>query len=117
MFNQVFIANPISKEKLRYRRSRQKVVASQEVNSILEQAVETAKTDIELAKKQAAIARRICLKFNIRLLYEKRQLLCRGCKQFIVPGINARVRISSKPRMLILTCLDCKHTYRRPLKA
>lgn len=116
LFNHVFIANPISKGRLRYRRSRQKVVASQEVDSILEQAVETAKTDIELAKKQAAIARRICLKFNIRLPYVKRQLFCRGCKQFIAPGINARARISSKPRTLILTCLDCEHTYRRPLK-
>ena len=101
---------------MRQKRSKQKAIAVSEVGTILTEALETAKKDITLAKQQAAIARRICLKFNIRLEYQKRQLFCRGCKIFIVPGINARVRTSNKEKILLLTCLECNHVYRRPLK-
>jgi ribonuclease P protein subunit RPR2 len=100
---------------LRQKRSKQKAVAVSQVDVIIAGALKTAKDDIALAKQQAAIARRICLKFNIRLPYQKRQLFCRGCKTFIVPGINARVRTSKKQKMLLLTCLECSHIYRRPI--
>ena len=100
---------------MRQKRSKQKAVAVSQVDVIIAGALKTAKDDIALAKQQAAIARRICLKFNIRLPYQKRQLFCRGCKTFIVPGINSRVRTSKKQKMLLLTCLECSHIYRRPI--
>ena len=101
---------------MRQKRSKQKAMAISQVDTILIEALETAKNDIVLAKEQASIARRVCLKFNIRLPYRKRQLFCRGCKTFIVPGINARVRTSNKQKILLLTCLECSHIYRRPLQ-
>jgi len=114
--SKIYINKPNQKASLRQKRSKQKAMAVSQVDTILTEALETAKNDITLAKQQAAIARRICLKFNIRLPYQKRQLFCRGCKIFIVPGINARVRTSSKQKILLLTCLECNHVYRRPLQ-
>ncbi|MCP8304569.1 MAG: RNase P subunit [archaeon] len=85
----------------------------QRVDILLDNALKNAREDMDLAQRQASIARRLCMKFNIRLPYEKRQLFCRGCKNFIVPGINARVRLKNKPRAIRITCLECGHVYRK----
>ncbi|MBI2184405.1 MAG: RNase P subunit [Thaumarchaeota archaeon] len=81
----------------------------------MENALLNAKEKMDLAQRQAAIARRICEKVNLRLPYWLRQHFCRGCKRLIVPGINARVRVSGKPKAVRITCLECGHTYRKIL--
>ncbi|MDQ4050970.1 MAG: hypothetical protein M3115_01820 [Thermoproteota archaeon] len=53
---------------------------------------------------------------RIRLPYEIRQLYCKRCKAFIVPGRTSRIRTGrSKTRAVRITCLKCNHTYRRIL--
>ncbi|NWG08799.1 MAG: RNase P subunit [Nitrososphaerales archaeon] len=90
---------------------RTKDLARQRVDILIDNALKNARENMGLAQRQALIARRICMKFNIRLPYEKRQLFCRGCKKFIVPGINARVRLGNKPRSVRVKCLGCGHVY------
>jgi len=83
------------------------------VEILLAKALETAKSDPELAHRQAELARRICLKYNLRLPYYSRQLFCRGCKRFIIPGLSARVRLGYRPKAIKITCLYCGHIYRK----
>lgn len=85
----------------------------QRIDILLENALKNAKDNMRLAQRQASIARRICMKFNIRLPYEKRQLFCKGCKKFIVPGINSLVRFGNKPKSIRIKCLECGHVYRK----
>lgn len=80
---------------------------------LLHNSLETAKNDLSLAQRQASIARKICLRYNVRLNYFERQLYCRKCKKFIIPGINSRVRMDYKPKAVKITCLECNHTYRK----
>jgi len=77
----------------------------------MDNALKNARENMGLAQRQALIAKRICMKFNIRLPYGKRQLFCRRCKKFIVPGINSSVRLGNKPRSLRIKCLECGHVY------
>lgn len=70
--------------------------------------------DESLAAKQARRAKKIGMRFRVRLPYEARQLFCKKCKTFIVPGRNARVRVGrAKTRAVRITCLRCGHTYRK----
>jgi ribonuclease P protein subunit RPR2 len=85
----------------------------QRIDTLLESALKNARDNMELAQRQAHIAKRICMKFNIRLPYEKRQLFCKGCKKFIVPGVNAIVRLGNKPKSIRIRCLECGHVYRK----
>jgi len=94
-------------------RSRIKDLVIQRVDILLENALKNARENMELAQRQALIARRICMKFNMRLPYEKRQLFCKGCKKFIVPGINALVRFGNKPKAIRIKCLECGHVYHK----
>jgi ribonuclease P protein subunit RPR2 len=100
---------------MRASRSQLKALARHRVNILLSEALETSKDDLNLANRQAEIARKICLKYNIRLPYFERQLFCRKCKSFIVPGVTSRIRLDYKPKAVKITCLKCGHVYRKIL--
>jgi ribonuclease P protein subunit RPR2 len=86
------------------------------VELLTESAVGLSHTDLELAKAQAALARRVRLRFNVRPGPPFKRFTCRGCKGLIVPGVNARVRLGhGKPAILRITCLECGHVNRKIL--
>ena len=94
-----------------------KALARSRVEILLVKSLETAKEDINLAQRQARLARRICLKYNLRFTYGDKQLFCRKCKRFIVPGVTSRIRLGYSPKAVKITCLECGHTYRKLLKS
>lgn len=98
---------------MRGRKVRLRDSARQRVDILLANSVNYAHRDIVIASRQAEIARRICLKYNLRLPYDQRRLFCRGCKQLILPGINSRVRIHNHPKSLSTTCMRCGHISRK----
>jgi RNase P subunit RPR2 len=83
------------------------------VKLLTESSVSLASTDMDLARKQAALARRVMLRFNIRLDPSLKRFTCHGCKSLLVPGVNARVRLGhGKQTTIRITCLDCRHVNR-----
>ena len=92
-----------------------KDLAMQRVSRLLDIALKTASEDLCLAQRQGEIARRLCLKYNLRLPYGRRMLFCKGCSRLVVPGVNCRVRLDSRRKALRLVCLECGHVYRRIL--
>ena len=81
---------------------------------LTESAVNLSYTNPAVAKEQAALARRVKLKFNVRLDPSLSRFTCHGCKGLLVPGANARVRLGhGKTTILRVTCADCGHVNRR----
>jgi RNase P subunit RPR2 len=87
--------------------------ATTAAKTLLELAASTAQDDPDLAKQQAALARRLMLRYNIRFSWELRRFYCHGCKQLIVPGVNARVRLARG--MVLTTCANCGRVNRKSL--
>ena len=86
------------------------------VKFLTESAVGLSHTNLELAKEQAALARKVKLRFNVRLDPSLRRFTCRGCKCLLVPGVNARVRLGhGKPTIVRITCAECGHVNRKIL--
>jgi RNase P subunit RPR2 len=84
------------------------------VSLLTESAVRLSHTNPTLAKEQAALARRVRLKFNIRLDPSLSGFTCHGCKGLLVPGVNARVRLGhGKETILRVTCTDCGRVNRK----
>jgi len=84
------------------------------VKLLTESAVNLSHTNPAIAKEQAALARKVKLKFNVRLDPSLTRFTCRGCKGLLVPGVNARVRLGhGKPTILRVTCSECGHVNRR----
>ncbi|HET6808658.1 MAG TPA: RNase P subunit [Nitrososphaera sp.] len=97
-------------------RKKQKVkqIAREHIDLLVEYALH--EKDDHLAAKQARQAKKIAMHQRIRLPYEIRQLYCKRCKAFIVPGRSARVRVGrAKTKAVRITCLKCGHTYRKIL--
>ncbi len=86
------------------------------VRLLTESAVSLSHTNPAIAKEQAALARKVRLRFNVRLDPSLARFTCRGCKGLLVPGVNARVRLGhGKVTILRATCIQCGHTNRRVL--
>jgi RNase P subunit RPR2 len=89
---------------------RQATVAAR---TLLELSASTAHDDLGLAKEQAALARKLMLKYNIRFGWDLKRFYCHGCKELMVPGVNARVRVSGG--MVLTTCANCGRVNRKSL--
>ena len=93
-----------------------KLVAQERILILIRNAFQKIDDDYELANSQAQIAKKIAKRLRLKLPYEIRQLYCKKCKRFIVPGSNCRVRIGrSKIKALRITCLLCNNVYRKLL--
>jgi ribonuclease P protein subunit RPR2 len=66
----------------------------------------------ELADRYVALARRIGMRYNVRLRREYRELYCRSCSTFWVEGRTVRTRLRSGSR--VRTCLRCGYQRRTP---
>jgi ribonuclease P protein subunit RPR2 len=84
---------------------------------LIKNAMSNARSNQELAERQAALAKRLCTKYRIRMPYELRMNYCKKCKKFIVPGFTARIRMGrSSIKSIRITCSFCNHTYRKIIK-
>ena len=84
---------------------------------LIKNAITNARSNPELAQRQASLAKRLSTKYRIRMPYELRMNFCKKCKKFIVPGFTARVRVGrSTIKSIRITCGFCNHTYRKIIK-
>jgi ribonuclease P protein subunit RPR2 len=73
-----------------------------------------AKENHSLSDKYVKIARRIAMKYKIRLSSNLKKRFCKHCHKYSVPGVNCRVRLHK--HRLIYYCLNCRHFMRHPVK-
>ena len=59
----------------------------------------------DLADRYVVLARRIGMRYNVRLPPEYRELYCRGCSGFWVEGRTVRTRLRAGRRVRV--CLRC----------
>jgi len=95
------------------RRKETKRQAAAAAKALLDLSTTTARDDLPLAKQQAALARRLMLKYNVRFGWDLKRLYCHGCKELIVPGVNARVRLAGGK--VLTTCANCGRVNRKTL--
>jgi ribonuclease P protein subunit RPR2 len=67
-----------------------------------------------LADRYVRLARRIGMRYNVRLLPEYAELFCRGCSRFWIEGTTVRTRLRARRR--VRTCLGCGRTRRVPYR-
>lgn len=93
-----------------------KEIAKERIDLLIANALVEVRGNEKLAYAQAMLAKKIAMRYRLKLPYHIRQLYCKKCKYFITPGRNARVRIGrSNTKALRITCLKCNHTYRKIL--
>jgi ribonuclease P protein subunit RPR2 len=96
------------------KRRLQKRIGVERVQIIFSNAMHYASIDPEISRKQLEVARRILLKFNIRMPYPEKLFYCRKCKSPILIGIDSKIRIVNSPKLHIrVSCLKCGNVYKK----
>ncbi|MGB8153000.1 MAG: RNase P subunit [Nitrososphaeraceae archaeon] len=96
------------------KRNNSNAVASERIEILERNLLCELGIDNDWAEKQARVALRIALHSRVSIPYSLRQLFCRSCKQFIIPGKTSRVRTGrSRTKSVRITCLKCMHVYRK----
>ncbi|HET7146861.1 MAG TPA: RNase P subunit [Candidatus Nitrosopolaris sp.] len=99
------------------RRQISKDIAKERVGILIANALKEAHVNEKIANEQAHLARKIAMRLRVRLDYEVRQLFCKKCKEFIIPGRNSRIRVGRiNTRSIRITCVECGHTYHKILR-
>ena len=75
---------------------------------------EARRSPNNLSRRYVELARRIGMRYNVRLLREYRDLYCRGCSTFWVEGRSVRTRLRAGRRTQ--TCLSCGRVRRVLIK-
>ncbi len=66
----------------------------------------------ELANRYVEIALAVQQKARIRMPRKWKRRYCKRCHSFLVPGVNARVRLRNG--RVVIKCLECGHIMRYP---
>ena len=92
-------------------------LAIERMQILLKNAISNARSNPDLAQRQASLAKRLSTKYRIRMPFELRMNFCKKCKMFIAPGITSRIRIGrSTVKSIRITCGFCNHTYHKIIK-
>ena len=92
---------------------RQKI-AKERIKLLFELAKENFKQNSALSDKYVKMARKIAMKYKIRITSEMKKRFCKNCHKYLVPSVNCRIRLHK--HRLIYYCLSCKHYMRHPIK-
>ena len=90
--------------------AKQVEIAKKRIKFLFEEAKESFKKNSRLSDKYVKIARRIAMKYKIRLSSELKRKVCKNCHKYLAPGVNCRVRIHK--HRVIYYCFGCKHFMR-----
>jgi ribonuclease P protein subunit RPR2 len=89
-------------------------IAAERIEILIQNALNEINSDEKLSQMYAKLALKTGMRVRVRMPYYIRQLFCRQCKQFIVPGVNSRIRIGrTRVKSIKITCMKCNHVYRK----
>lgn len=92
-------------------------IALERISILFKTAIETFDGKPELAQRYVDLARKIGMRYKVRIPREFRRMVCKHCKGFILPGKNCTIRIrQERETHLVLTCLRCGGHMRVPLR-
>jgi len=92
----------------------QQRIAKERIKILFDLAEKELRRNIERSRRYIELARKIGLRYNVRLPRKLKRKFCKNCNTLLIPGLTSRVRMDSKRKLLIVKCLSCQKIYRYP---
>lgn len=70
----------------------------------------------ERSHRYIQLARKIAMRYNIRMPKYLKRKFCKKCYRYLVPGVNCRVRTNKAKQVVAITCLKCGNVTRYPYR-
>ncbi len=96
-----------------------KNIALSRIKFLFEKANEIFPKDEDLANRYIELSQAYSRRSNVKIFRELKRRICHSCKKFLVPGINCRYRMQSRPGKgshVTLTCFNCNKKTRYYIK-
>jgi ribonuclease P protein subunit RPR2 len=99
----------------RGRRTKEMVkIAGERIDILFDLAEEEAlSNNLPRATRYVDLARRIGMRYNVRIPGKFKRKYCKHCHSFLLPGENSRVRI--RGGRIIVFCENCNQYMRMPI--
>jgi len=100
-----------------YKTSRKKRIikfAKKHIEELFNKAIEEYQINPYIASKYIDLILEISKRTNVRLPKKIKMFICKKCRNLLVPGKNATVRIDSRGHKLIIHCKVCGNIKRYP---
>ncbi len=68
------------------------------------------------SRRYIELARKIAMRYNVRLPKETKLSFCKKCNTILVPGKTSQVRLESKTGSRVIKCKNCNNVYRLKYK-
>ena len=95
----------------------QKKLALDRIKILFARADKMFKTRPEYSHRYVKMARKIAMRYNVRIPKEMKNRFCRKCSSYLVSGKTGRTRTRSSQKSLIRYCKECgsisRHPYRK----
>jgi ribonuclease P protein subunit RPR2 len=93
---------------------KQKQIALERIQILFEQAGKRFKKDPFLSNRYVSLARKIAMKYKVKIPSELKKQFCKHCYKYLVPSVNCRVRLQKGK--VVYYCLNCKKYMRFPYR-
>jgi ribonuclease P protein subunit RPR2 len=87
-------------------------IAKDRINILLKLAKKESKANPERSRRYALLARKIGMRYNVRLPVEWKRVFCKGCGTLLKPGVTCEQR--KEEGATIIRCGKCNRIYRYP---
>jgi len=99
-------------KKYKKKSSGQRQIALERIKALFRQARAVFRKDKKLAERYVELARKIAMKYKVRIPSRLQKQFCKHCYKFLMPSINCRIRLKNK--RVVYYCLECKKFMRFP---
>ena len=80
-------------------------IAKQRIKELFEQAEKKFDKEPELSNRYIELARKMAMRYRLRIPSELKKRFCSKCHHYLVPGKNCRIRTQNGK--IVYTCQDC----------
>ena len=87
-------------------KTEEKRIARERIRILFEQADKRFNTDKALANRYVTLARKISMKYKVRIPRELKRKFCKHCYKYLKPGVNLRIR--TRKDKVVYYCMECK---------
>ena len=89
---------------------KQRKIALERIEVLFKEAKNMFKEDSKLSDRYVQLARKIAMKYKVKIPSKFKRRICKNSHRYIVPGKNCRVR--THKGHIVYYCLECKNFMR-----
>ncbi len=91
-----------------------KRIARERISILLKLAEKEVSSHPERSRRYVELARRIGMRYKVRLPKKYKRKVCKTCNSYLKPGVTCTVRLIPKEKVVVWRCLNCGRERRYP---